>query len=74
MGITFAAELHGASGGMTDSKDDKAERPAQPKKPGKGDRAFDMWLKNSLHRLYDDIANEAVPDDLLRMIQEDRKK
>ena len=44
------------------------------KKPGKGEKAFDLWLKNGLHRLYDDIAGEPVPDELLKLIQEDRQK
>ena len=44
------------------------------KKAGKGEKAFDLWLKNGLHRLYDDIAGEPVPDELLKLIQEDRKK
>jgi hypothetical protein len=44
------------------------------KKTSKGERAFDLWLKNGLHRLYDDVAGEPVPEELLRMIQEDRKK
>jgi hypothetical protein len=48
--------------------------PEAGKKPGKGDKAFDVWLKNGLHRLYDDIASEPLPDDLLKLIQEDRKK
>ena len=36
--------------------------------------AFDIWLQRSLHQLYDDIAQEPIPDDLLKLIEEDRKK
>ena len=36
--------------------------------------AFDIWLQRSLHQLYDDIAQEPVPDELLKLIEEDRKK
>jgi len=36
--------------------------------------AFDVWLNRGLHQLFDDIANEPIPDELLRLIQEDRKK
>ncbi len=43
-------------------------------KPGKGDGAFDTWLKQGLHKLYDDVAGEPVPELLLKMIEEDRKK
>ena len=36
--------------------------------------AFDIWLQRGLHQLYDDIAQEPVPEELLRLIEEDRKK
>ena len=36
--------------------------------------AFDIWLQRSLHQLYDDIAREPIPDDLLKLIEEDREK
>ena len=62
-------------------------KPPQPKgdasKPGqstpgeagdKADLAFDLWLKRGLHQIYDDVAREPIPEDLLRLIQEDRKK
>jgi hypothetical protein len=41
---------------------------------GKGERAFDTWLKQGLHKLYDDIASEPIPESLLKMIKEDRRK
>ncbi len=40
----------------------------------KPDEAFDRWLKKGLHQLYDTVAREAVPDELLRLIEEDRKR
>ena len=45
----------------------------QPRKR-KSDAAFDLWLKRGLHKLYDDIAQEPVPDELLKLIEQDRKK
>ena len=36
--------------------------------------AFDIWLQRSLHQLYDDIAQEPIPEELLKLIEEDRKK
>ena len=36
--------------------------------------AFDIWLHRSLHQLYDDIAREPIPDELLKLIEEDREK
>ena len=46
----------------------------QPAKAGKGERAFDAWLKQGLHKLYDDVAGEPLPEALLKMIEEDSKK
>jgi Anti-sigma factor NepR len=34
--------------------------------------AFDLWLRRGLRRAFDAVAAEPVPDDLLRMIEEDR--
>ncbi len=34
--------------------------------------AFEIWLRESLREAFDDIASEPVPEDLLRMIEEDR--
>ncbi|EHM03235.1 hypothetical protein HMPREF9946_00323 [Acetobacteraceae bacterium AT-5844] len=41
---------------------------------GTPDAAFDLWLQRSLHAMYDDIAREPIPDELLRLIEQDRKK
>ena len=35
---------------------------------------FDLWLKRGLHQIYDDVASEPIPEDLLRLIEEDRDK
>lgn len=34
--------------------------------------AFDIWLQRGLHQLYDSVAKEPIPDDLLRLIEQDR--
>ena len=39
----------------------------------KGD-AFDLWLQRGLHELFDDVANEPVPEALLRIIEAGRQK
>lgn len=39
-----------------------------------GSKAFDAWLQQGLHKIYDDIAREPVPDELLRLIEEHREK
>jgi hypothetical protein len=36
--------------------------------------AFDIWLQRGLHKLFDDVANEPIPEELLRLIEEDRTK
>ncbi len=57
---------------MTPSR--RKPSPGQPEKAGKGDRAFDAWLKQGLHKLFDDVAGEPLPEALLKMIDEDSKK
>ncbi len=57
---------------MTERKE-KASRPVA--KPSRlPDAAFDIWLKRGLHQLFDDVANEPIPAELLRLIEEDRNK
>ncbi len=34
--------------------------------------AFDLWLRGCLRAAFDRVASEPVPEDLLRMIEEDR--
>ena len=36
------------------------------------DSAFDIWLQRGLHQLYDSVSKEPLPDELLRLIEEDR--
>lgn len=38
------------------------------------DQAFDVWLKRGLHQLFDDVVNEPVPEELLKLIEEDRSR
>ena len=56
-------------------------KPKQP--PAKGKvavekatkaSAFEIWLNRGLHKLYDDVAEEPIPPELLRLIEEDRSK
>lgn len=32
---------------------------------------FDYWLQKQLHELYDSVAKEPLPDDLVRLIDND---
>ena len=52
---------------------DKPPPDEQPRKR-KSDAAFDLWLKRGLHKLYDDAAQEPIPDELLKLIEDDRNK
>lgn len=52
------------------SRNKTGKKPPDATKP----EAFDLWLKRGLHKIYDDVANEPVPDDLLKLIEDDREK
>ncbi len=51
-------------------------RPAGPKSrtTRQQGEAFDLWLQRGLHQMFDDVANEPVPEEILRLIQEDRDR
>lgn len=36
--------------------------------------AFDVWLQRSLHQLFDTVAKEPIPEELMRLIEADRQK
>jgi len=57
---------------MTKSQD-KPPTPAA-RKPRKTEMAFDLWLQRSLHQIFDEVAREPIPDELLKLIQEDKRK
>ena len=56
-------------------KKDRASETAR-KDPVKtsAERPFDMWLQKQLHAMYDEIAAEPLPDDLLGLIERDARK
>lgn len=56
-----------------DMKQPKAKEGGENQAAGKPE-AFDLWLKRGLHQIYDDVAKEPIPEDLLRLIEEDRGK
>jgi hypothetical protein len=45
------------------ARDKKVKAPAE--------RPFDMWLQKQLHAMYDEIAAEPLPDDLVKLIERD---
>ena len=62
---------------MDEDRHDKNGSRGGPK-PAAGGRgvesAFDLWLERKLHDLYDSVAREPVPPELLRLIAEDRER
>ena len=57
-----------------DMKQDKPKKPrGSSKTAGKPD-AFDLFLKRGLHQLYDEVAKEPIPEEILRLLEEDQKK
>lgn len=46
--------------------------PAGGGPEGHGGSAFDLWLRRGLHQLFDKVAKEPVPEELLRLIEGDR--
>lgn len=57
---------------MTIRKPATTANSTAAKKPG--DNAFDTWLKEGLHKIFDDVAREPIPQDLLKLIEEHRDK
>ena len=63
------------------ARDDKRHPAAPASKAGDGkagratkvstERPFDMWLQKQLHAMYDEIASEPLPNDLLNLIDHD---
>ncbi len=53
------------------AKKDKAVGPSDRSLRRTGG-AFDLWLQRGLHQMFDDVANEPIPEELLRLIEDDR--
>lgn len=47
---------------------------ASPKASRPSEAAFDVWLRRGLHELFDEVAREPLPEELLKLLEEDRKK
>ena len=46
----------------------------RPRAKASTERPFDMWLQKQLHAMYDEIAGEPLPTDLLGLIDSDAAK
>jgi len=63
------------------ANDDKPQRkskaggvPRATMKAAPSERPFDLWLQKQLHAMYDEIAHEPLPTDLLQLIESDARK
>lgn len=57
---------------MTERKDKPAGM--RSKQSRTTDAAFDVWLNRGLHELFDDVVKEPVPPEILKVIENDKKK
>lgn len=55
------------------ARDTSAQAPkiGVSRKSKPDERPFDVWLQKQLHAMYDEIASEPLPDDLLGLISRD---
>ena len=49
----------------------QAATPQAVRGKRKPEAAFDQWLARGLHQMFDAVAKEPVPDDLLKLIEDD---
>ncbi|MBC9178376.1 hypothetical protein EBE87_04740 [Pseudoroseomonas wenyumeiae] len=60
---------------LAEEGEEPSDRPKEGRaRKGTPDAAFDLWLQRGLHAMYDDIAREPIPEELLRLIEQDRTK
>jgi hypothetical protein len=62
----------GGSAGQPAGRQPPPQRRASQGPEGDKLEAFDIWLQRGLHQLYDSVAKEPVPDELLKLIEQDR--
>jgi hypothetical protein len=50
----------------------RADEPVRNNKvKAPAERPFDLWLQKQLHAMYDEIAAEPLPNDLVKLIERD---
>ena len=61
-----------------EAKDESPVGPAQgraaPLPAAAVKSAFDAWIDQGLHALFDGVKDEPIPEELLRLIEQDRQK
>ncbi len=58
--------------GMASPQPSGTER--RPARKAAAETAFDIWLRRSLHQMFDRYKDEDIPAEWLRMIQDDRDR
>ena len=60
-------------GGSRKLADDEERKLTAADPPAEGEEdPFELWLRQSLHGVFDAALEEPVPEDVLRLIEEDR--
>ena len=74
--VDWSSSFRGKDVMANDDKPSKgrAGETARLKSKPPTERPFDMWLQKQLHAMYDEIAAEPLPDELLNLIDHDAKK
>lgn len=44
------------------------KREGTSTEPMRGDPAFDRWVARQLHKIYDEVLSEEIPEELLRLM------
>jgi len=70
----FSGELAMASDDKRRSNRSGDGNRQKARSKGAPDRPFDRWLQKQLHAMYDEIASEPLPKDLLGLIDKDAAK
>ncbi len=65
-GDTSQSSAQSVGDGMTASEPPRSTEPAPT--------AFDLFVERGLHAIYDRVLAEPIPDELLRLIEDDRRK
>ena len=50
-------------------KPDPVTTPQRLDPQGKFNPAFDTWLETKLHKIFDDVASQPLPDDLVNLLK-----
>jgi hypothetical protein len=50
-----------------------AAQPKQPQRPDEKDPEFEPWLDGRLRSMYDTVLNEALPEDILKLLNKPKR-